>query len=139
MIDISIAERIKALRTQLGLSQTAFGEPLGLTQAAIASYECGRRTPLDAVINNICHEYSVSAEWLRTGEGVMLAPQTKLDEIFSFVGKISNMPNDIRFRTAYVLSQLTADDWVRLGQIAEMIAGWDLDPDTGNKKSPDTD
>ena len=64
-------DRIKELRKKLGLNQTEFGMKLGLKQASIAGYECGVRTPIDAVITSICREFNVNETWLRTGDGDM--------------------------------------------------------------------
>lgn len=63
--------RIRELRKSLGLSQTEFGERLGLKQTTIAGYETRGRTPIDAVISLICREFNVNETWLRTGAGDM--------------------------------------------------------------------
>lgn len=63
--------RIRELRKNLGLSQTEFGERLGLKQTTIAGYETRGRTPIDAVVSLICREFSVNETWLRTGDGDM--------------------------------------------------------------------
>lgn len=63
--------RIRELRKNLGLSQTEFGERLGLKQTTIAGYETRGRTPIDAVISLICREFNVNETWLRTGAGDM--------------------------------------------------------------------
>ena len=64
-------ERIKQVRKALGLNQTEFGEKIGVTQGAIAAYESGKRTPIDAAVRSICKTWSVNETWLRTGEGEM--------------------------------------------------------------------
>ena len=64
-------ERIKQVRKALGLNQTEFGEKIGVTQGAIAAYESGKRTPLDAAVRSICKTWSVNEVWLRTGDGEM--------------------------------------------------------------------
>ena len=65
--------RIKQLRKSLNLNQAEFGDRIGVKQAAIAAYEKGTRTPLDAVLLAICREYGINETWLRTGEGEMYA------------------------------------------------------------------
>jgi Predicted transcriptional regulator len=65
-------ERIKKLRKALDLTQREFAERIGSTQNVLANYESGRRNPSNAVINNICKEFSVNEEWLRNGTGEML-------------------------------------------------------------------
>lgn len=66
---MSISERIKALRKELGLNQANFGAPLGLRQSTIGNYESGSRAVSDATILAICKEYGVSEKWLRDGVG----------------------------------------------------------------------
>ena len=75
-------ERIKELRKSLGLTQLKFAERIGMKPNTIATYEMGRSIPSDPAINNICKEFSVNEEWLRTGEGEMfIQPDTfSLDE-----------------------------------------------------------
>lgn len=121
VIKISIGERIKTLRTQLGLNQTDFGASIGLAQTSVAAYEVGRRMPLEAVILNICRQYNVSEKWLRTGEGAMQAPQGRQEEIAAFVGKTLTAPDNIRFKVLSILSRMTADDWDRLAELAEEL------------------
>lgn len=62
-------DRIRKLRKELGLSQSEFGDRIGIKQGSIAGYESGARTPLDTVITSICREYNVNEEWLKTGAG----------------------------------------------------------------------
>lgn len=72
-------ERIKELRKKLGLNQTEFGKRIGLSQNSISYME---KTPGDSseqTIKMICHEFGVSEQWLRTGEGEMFAPAAAPD------------------------------------------------------------
>lgn len=68
-----IGERIKELRKALSLTQTAFGERIGLKQNSVALIEAGRATS-DQTIFAICREFRVNEEWLRTGAGEMFVP-----------------------------------------------------------------
>lgn len=68
-----IGERIKELRKALSLTQTAFGERIGLKQNSVALIEAGRATS-DQTIFAICREFRVNEDWLRTGAGDMFVP-----------------------------------------------------------------
>lgn len=68
-----IGERIKELRKALSLTQTAFGERIGLKQNSVALIEAGRATS-DQTIFAICREFRVNEEWLRNGAGDMFVP-----------------------------------------------------------------
>ena len=39
------AEKVKALRSHMGLTQTAFAEELGTLQQTVSEWECGYHTP----------------------------------------------------------------------------------------------
>lgn len=68
--------RIKAIRKYLDLTQTQFGERIGIKQNTIAAYESGIRVPSEAAIVSICREFHVNRHWLETGEGEMLNPES---------------------------------------------------------------
>ena len=62
-------ERIKLLRQNLDMKQEDFGKKINLTKFAISNYENGRTGIPERVINDICREFSVNENWLRTGAG----------------------------------------------------------------------
>ena len=77
-----IGERIKELRKALGLTQTKFGDRIGLKQNSVALIETGRPTS-DQTIFAICREFRVNEEWLRTGAGEMFipSPETVVEQL----------------------------------------------------------
>ena len=75
-------ERIKQIRKAVGLNQTEFGKKISVSQGAVAAYESGSRTPIDAVVRSICNTFSVNETWLRTGQGEMFNT-AKVDDAFS--------------------------------------------------------
>ena len=64
---MSIGERVRLLRKELGLNQAQFAEKIGLKQAAIGLYENNQRGVADRIILLIYEKYSVREEWLRDG------------------------------------------------------------------------
>ena len=70
-------ERIKAIRSELHLTQQEFADRLGVKRNTVATYEGGRNAPVDAVLSLICREFGVNERWLRYGEGEMYAPQAE--------------------------------------------------------------
>lgn len=68
---MEIGERIKIVRDEIGLTQSDFASKIGIGQAALSALEKGVRSVTDRNIDLICREYSVSPDWLRTGEGDM--------------------------------------------------------------------
>ena len=75
--------RIKEIRRKAELTQTQFGERIGLQQNSIARIEAGTRVPSEAVIKAICREFHIRLEWLMHGEGQMNVPTASktLDEV----------------------------------------------------------
>ena len=90
-------ERIIALRHALNLSQREFGERIGLTRAAIASYEYGTANPTGIALTAIEKEYGVRHEWLTTGEGEMFEPGRQENKMVRAM--METYENDRTFRT----------------------------------------
>ena len=64
-------ERIKEIRTKLGYTQTDFAKRLGFSQGGYARLEGGWTNVTDRLILQVCHEFNISENWLRTGQGNM--------------------------------------------------------------------
>ena len=62
-------ERLKEVRKVLGLNQTEFGERIGVSAAAISKVERGKNDLTDQMIFDMCKEFGIDEQWLRTGEG----------------------------------------------------------------------
>ncbi|MGJ7484319.1 helix-turn-helix domain-containing protein [Variovorax sp. LT2P21] len=64
----TIAERVKAVRQELGWSQVQLAEEVGVSQSSIGNIESGfRQRPRELV--SIARALRVSPEWLETGKG----------------------------------------------------------------------
>lgn len=86
--------RIKKLRKTLDLTQEAFASRIGVKRNTVATYEIGRNVPLDAVVANICREFHVNEEWLRTGNGEMFQPEPH-DELDAIIER-HGLPREVR-------------------------------------------
>ena len=77
-------QRILELRKSLNLSQTDFGEQIGMKPSSISDIENNRVQISDRTIIAICSKFNVNEEWLKTGNGNMfLEYDKKHDEFFS--------------------------------------------------------
>lgn len=76
-----LAERILNVRKDTGLSQSAFGEKLNISQNFVWMLESGKRSPSDRTISDICRIFGIDEVWLRTGEGEMRAPSAQDDQL----------------------------------------------------------
>ncbi len=91
-----LADRILAIRKDSGLSQSAFGEKLNLSQNFVWMIEKGQRDPSDRTISDICRVYGVNEAWLREGVGDMYVPKTREETIAELVGSALNGSNDFK-------------------------------------------
>lgn len=98
-------ERIKELRTQLGLTQQKFADKLGLKRQTIAAYEIGNIEPSDSTLLLICKEFNVNEVWLRTGEGEMNIPTNPDDRYASNLGKLQRTDNDTIIRWVNMIAE----------------------------------
>lgn len=64
-------ERIKQLRSSLGLTQQKFADRLGLKRQTVAAYEIGNIEPSESTSLLICKEFGINKDWLITGKGEM--------------------------------------------------------------------
>ena len=79
----TINERVKALRSTLGMKQVDFANKISRTQAVFSKYESGAIAITDRTIADICREFNVNEQWLRTGEGPMFCAQDNLDNMLT--------------------------------------------------------
>ena len=115
--------RIKLVRKHNKLTQTEFGERIGIKGNTITGYETGLRTPSAAVIKSISKEFGVSEEWLQTGDGDMLKPINRDAAIAAFMGEVMKGEDaDFRRRLIAVLTKLDTDEWELLERMALKLA-----------------
>lgn len=123
-------ERIKAVRTALGLSQQEFAEKIGIKRGAVANYEVGRNEPIDAVVSLICKTYNVNENWLRTGEGEMFIQISRDQEIMDFVADTMQDDKDnFRRRFLLALSRLPEECWADIEAFARQITAENKEAD----------
>lgn len=119
---INTKERIKQIRKKEGLTQTQFGERIGVKGNTITNYETGLRTPTDAVLKSICREFNVNEDWLRTGEGEMFKPLSRSETIAKFAGELMKDEDDsFRRQLVEALAQLDEKEWEVLAGIAKKL------------------
>lgn len=85
---MTAGERIKLIRKSLGVTLEKFGEPLGVTKAAISRLENNVNSITDQMVLSICREYNVNEVWLRTGEGEMFVKLSPAEEVATYVSDL---------------------------------------------------
>ena len=113
-----ISERIKLIRTHFKLSQSEFGERIGLSRGAVVNLEMNRlKNPGDQTLryNLICREFGINEEWLRTGKGSMLSAKTEEEEFAIWAARHLKIDSDsFKRRFVRAMMNLSDDDWKAL-------------------------
>lgn len=116
-------ERIKYIRKEKGLTQTEFGEKIGVKGNTVTNYETGLRNPTDAVIRSICREFDVNEEWLRNGTGEMFVQKSKDEQIAEMLADIQKEGDaSFKHRLISALTRLNESDWDTLEKLIDEIA-----------------
>lgn len=109
--------RIKKIRTDIGLTQEEFGEKILLKPNSVSQIESGNRNPSDHVINMICNQFNVNEVWLRTGVGDPYVQKTREDEIAEFFSDVLSDDTTFKNRLIHVLASYTDDEWALLDKM----------------------
>jgi DNA-binding XRE family transcriptional regulator len=62
-----VGERIKEVRLSIGITQDAFGKPMGITREAVTQYETGVRMPRWEHAVMMCDAWGLSLDWIIRG------------------------------------------------------------------------
>lgn len=114
-------ERISEVIDSLGLKKIAFADRINVSQAFVSQLCSGVKQPSDRTIADICREFNVNENWLRTGEGDMFLRRTRNEELAAFMGDLLRDAPDFRHRLITVLSRLTTQEWELLEQMADKL------------------
>lgn len=114
--------RIKKIRTDLGLTQQEFADRIGTSCESVGAYEIGRNEPTDDVISLICIAFNANEEWLRTGKGDMFVELTKEEKLASFFGSVQfSKDESFKKRFLSVLAALDESEWELLEKTVNML------------------
>jgi transcriptional regulator with XRE-family HTH domain len=89
----AINERIREIRSVLGLSQVKFSSITALSSSYIAGIETGHIAVNDRLIKLVCSSFSINEAWLRHGEGEMfLEPMIQDKRFNNLVNTVKALP-----------------------------------------------
>lgn len=118
---MTIGERIKEVRKQLGYTQQRFADALGLKQNTIATYEMGKTFPSDRTITDICEKFGVDRVWLVDGIGDPFRPVNRNEQIAAVLGQAIGSNATARDRLIRAFCQLPDEMFDHAEQILEEI------------------
>ena len=118
-----INERILKLRKDLKLSQTAFGERIGVSRDVIKNIDAHLTQPKPLMIQQICKEFGVNRAWLETGEGEMFVPQTRDEELEEYFNSVLTVDDqNFQKRLISALSKMSVEEWEVLEQLITRLS-----------------
>jgi DNA-binding XRE family transcriptional regulator len=122
-MDWETNERITMVRKELKMSQTEFGENIGVSRGVIKNIDDKKVLVKPLLLQQICKTYNVNETWLTTGEGEMFIKQSRTDEIAQFVGRtLATTEDTFQKRLIAALSKLSVEEWEVLEKLANDLA-----------------
>lgn len=114
--------RILYIVEQSGLTKTAFGKRINVSQGLVSQMCSGTTNPSERTIQDICREFGCNEVWLRTGEGEPFKERTLEETIMRFAVQTNKGSDD--FRKAYVamLANLSDDGWKGLQEMYDKLS-----------------
>nr|DAE64571.1 MAG TPA: hypothetical protein [Caudoviricetes sp.]DAV44128.1 MAG TPA: helix-turn-helix domain protein [Caudoviricetes sp.] len=120
---IKLKDRFKELRKELNVTQQEFADKLKISRNFVAQIEMGSKVPSDRTIDDVCREFNVNEEWLRTGNGDMFVPGIKDKQISAMLADVMKSGEDsFRHRLVSALARLDDEGWDNLEKLIDMIA-----------------
>lgn len=111
-------DRLKELRKTLKLSQTKFGEGIGVGLGVIRNLEDGITEPSTALVDLMSKVYNVDVVWLETGDGEMFRKMTRREKIAAFVSEaLADESDSFKSDLILTLSALSDDGWRKLREV----------------------
>lgn len=115
-------ERLQRIREMTGLSLRSFAARLGMSGGSISLLENGKRQLTSAFINAVCKEFKVNENWLRTGEGEMLMPQSRADRLAEVTAALYNDDDDgFRLRLIELIAGMSAEQIQQLQEVCKKL------------------
>lgn len=120
---IKLKDRFKELRKELNVTQQEFADKLKISRNFVAQIEMGSKVPSDRTIDDVCREFNVNEEWLRTGNGDMFIPGIKDKQISAMLADVMKSGEDsFRHRLVPALARLDDEGWDNLEKLIDMIS-----------------
>ena len=117
--------RIREVREHFKLTQTEFGERLGVSRDVIGNIEYNRlKNPKqkEPIIKLICSTFGVNDLWLRSGEGDMFQAMNEDEELDAYLGDVMNdEPASFRSRLTLEMKNWTPEVWQMLEEICKRL------------------
>lgn len=118
----TINDRINLVVQYSKLTKTAFAKRVNLSQAMVSMLCSGSTSPSDRTISDICREFRVREEWLRTGNGEMIIEDTHREKLQRFFADVLATAPDERSAFVAALADLPDTFWPLVAELARKYA-----------------
>jgi transcriptional regulator with XRE-family HTH domain len=102
----TIYERLKEIRTALGISQREFSKRIYITQGFYGDMELGKKNINDRIIQLISTQFGVNKEWIKTGEGEMFVsppPDMRRERLVEIYNQLPGWLQDCLIEQSHLL------------------------------------
>lgn len=107
-----IRDRIAKVRNAVEKSQEEFGTALGVTKSTISLVETKKREPSERLIRDICREFNVNEDWIRSGAGGDENMFLPLDMSYIYnAGKLGKERHEFKKFYLNMMMQLPDEYW----------------------------
>lgn len=111
-IEDGSAERLKALRKALKMTQVEFAEIINFSNGHVSDMEKGRKNITDSTMDLLKLKKNVNIDWVKTGRGEMFNELPEEDEVAAYVSDLleddeKNPLYDIIKEIMHTYSELT--------------------------------
>lgn len=115
-------DRLKEIRKNHpnGGTQDSFAKFLGISKSNLASYESGRRTPSEGIVQLFCQKCGVNEEWLTDGIGEM--KKTTDRKLSGYLSEIATGDDEFIQNLIEVYMELDQTSKEALKEIAKKMA-----------------
>lgn len=105
-------ERLKQLRKdELKISQKKLAKKINITQATYGRYETGELNLTDRAIADICREFNVEEEWLRTGKPPIFKEMSEIEKMKKTIDEVMESKSEFQRNALYVLATMSEEEW----------------------------
>lgn len=115
-------DRISLIIKEKRITKTEFAKRLNVSQAFVSQMCSGVARPSDRTIADICREFRIREQWLRTGEGDMAIADTERDKLQSFFADVLATAPDERSAFVAALADLPDAFWPLVAELARKYA-----------------
>jgi transcriptional regulator with XRE-family HTH domain len=104
-----INDRLKEIRTTLGLTQREFSQRIYISQSFYGDLELGNQVITDRIIHLVSTVFNVNKEWLKSGKGEIFSsapPDVKLDRLIEIYNNLDDQLQDYLLLQSDVLLKI---------------------------------